>query len=92
MNWTPPPGSCETRCRVMIWNGSELCVRGDGSRRRVTGARREDMPTDYDDVDRDALSMIDDVVDEQAYIANATGEMHAFLALGDGESWNQAKT
>eukprot|EP00959_Pyramimonas_sp_CCMP1952_P414141 8676834-Pyramimonas_sp.AAC.1 len=26
MSWTPPPGSCETRCRVMIWNGNELCV------------------------------------------------------------------
>eukprot|EP00959_Pyramimonas_sp_CCMP1952_P053850 1126448-Pyramimonas_sp.AAC.1 len=36
--------------------------------------------------------MIDDVVDEQAYVANATGEMLVFLALGGGESWNQAET
>eukprot|EP00959_Pyramimonas_sp_CCMP1952_P209833 4390404-Pyramimonas_sp.AAC.1 len=36
--------------------------------------------------------MIDDVVDEQAYVANATGEMLVFFALGDGGSWNQAKT
>eukprot|EP00959_Pyramimonas_sp_CCMP1952_P152553 3192123-Pyramimonas_sp.AAC.1 len=36
--------------------------------------------------------MIDDVVDEQACIANATGEVLVFLALGGGESWNQAKT
>eukprot|EP00959_Pyramimonas_sp_CCMP1952_P014693 311375-Pyramimonas_sp.AAC.1 len=35
MSWTPPPGSCKTRCRVMIWNGNELCVRGEGSQRRV---------------------------------------------------------
>eukprot|EP00959_Pyramimonas_sp_CCMP1952_P318217 6658940-Pyramimonas_sp.AAC.1 len=27
MNWTPPLGSCNTRCRVMIWNGNDLCVR-----------------------------------------------------------------
>eukprot|EP00959_Pyramimonas_sp_CCMP1952_P261073 5458630-Pyramimonas_sp.AAC.2 len=76
----------------MIWNGNELCARGEGSQRRVRGASREDTPSDYDDVDRDALSMIDDVVDEQAYIANTTCEMRVFLALGDGESWGQVKT
>jgi hypothetical protein len=76
----------------MIWNGNELCVHGEGQQRRVKGARREDTPSDYDDVERDAFSMIDDVVDEQAYVANATGEMLVFLALGDGENWNQAKT
>eukprot|EP00959_Pyramimonas_sp_CCMP1952_P250006 5226517-Pyramimonas_sp.AAC.1 len=92
MKWTPPPVSCATRCRVLIWNSDELCVHGEGLQRRVRGARREDTPSDYDDVERDALSMIDDVVDEQAYVANATGEMLGFLALGDGESWNQAKT
>eukprot|EP00959_Pyramimonas_sp_CCMP1952_P467092 9491034-Pyramimonas_sp.AAC.1 len=92
MNWTPPPGSCNTCPRVMIWSGDELCVRGEGSQRRVKGARREDTPSDYDDVERDALSMIDDVVDEQAYTANAMGEMLVFLARGDGESWNQVKT
>eukprot|EP00959_Pyramimonas_sp_CCMP1952_P209950 4392849-Pyramimonas_sp.AAC.1 len=76
----------------MIWNGSELCVRGDGSQRRVKGARREVTPSDCDDVESGALSMIDDVVDEHAFVANASGEMLVPLALGNGQSWNRTKT
>eukprot|EP00959_Pyramimonas_sp_CCMP1952_P263375 5507632-Pyramimonas_sp.AAC.1 len=33
--------------------------------------------------------MIDDVVDEQAYIAQTTGAMLVMLVLGDGQSWKQ---
>eukprot|EP00959_Pyramimonas_sp_CCMP1952_P270714 5659290-Pyramimonas_sp.AAC.1 len=29
-----PLGHCSTRCRVIVWNGNELCERLDGIRRR----------------------------------------------------------
>ncbi|CAK0790537.1 unnamed protein product, partial [Prorocentrum cordatum] len=87
MSWEAPLGRSKTRCRVMIWNGNELCVYHDGVHGRVKGARREDTRSDYDEVERDALSMIDDVVDEQAYVANATGDVLVMLALGENYTY-----
>eukprot|EP00959_Pyramimonas_sp_CCMP1952_P328144 6870223-Pyramimonas_sp.AAC.1 len=72
LSWGGPLGHCPTRCRVIVWNGSELCERQDGIRRRVKGSRQGDKPSDYDELENNALSMIDDVVDEQAYVAQTT--------------------
>eukprot|EP00959_Pyramimonas_sp_CCMP1952_P335045 7015932-Pyramimonas_sp.AAC.1 len=64
-SWEAPLGRSKTRCRVVIWNGNELCAYHDGIQRRVKGARRADTPSGYDEVESDALSVIDNVVDEQ---------------------------
>ncbi|CAK0822682.1 unnamed protein product, partial [Prorocentrum cordatum] len=82
--------ACPTRCRVIAWNGNELCDHRD-NRRRVKGARRGDNPLQYDELERQALSMMDDVVDEQAHIAETTGAMLVILVMGDGQSWRHPR-
>eukprot|EP00959_Pyramimonas_sp_CCMP1952_P390820 8190120-Pyramimonas_sp.AAC.1 len=71
MRWAT---ACPTRCRVIVWDGSELCHHND-DRRRVKGARRGDSPLQHDELERRALSMVDDVVDEQAHMAETTEAM-----------------
>eukprot|EP00959_Pyramimonas_sp_CCMP1952_P229694 4802391-Pyramimonas_sp.AAC.1 len=34
MSWEEPLGRSKTRCRVLVWNGNELCECHDGVRRR----------------------------------------------------------
>eukprot|EP00959_Pyramimonas_sp_CCMP1952_P413465 8664067-Pyramimonas_sp.AAC.1 len=85
MSLEEPLGHSSTRCRVVVWDGNEPCDYHGDICRRMKGRRREDKPSDYDEPEQDALSMIDDVVDEQAYVAHATGDMLVMLALGDGQ-------